>query len=109
VIGQFVDIVVFNRLRHKDWWRAPFAAGLAGSTVDTAIFFPLAFSAAFIWLEPGNDVSWATFSVPLLGFGPQVPLWASLAVADWGVKVLVDLFALMPFRAAIARYAPRTA
>ena len=107
--GQFVDVVVFDRMRRKAWWRAPFAAGLAGSSVDTAFFFPIAFSAGFIWLEPSNDVSWAAGPVPLLGLGPLVPLWASLAVADWGVKVLVDLFALMPFRAAIAKYATKPA
>jgi uncharacterized PurR-regulated membrane protein YhhQ (DUF165 family) len=75
--------------------------------LDTAIFFPLAFSAAFIWIEPGNDVSWATGSVALLGLGPMVPIWASLAVADWMVKILVDLLALMPFRLAIRKFAPK--
>lgn len=107
--GQLLDVALFDRLRRKAWWRAPFASGLAGSTIDTAIFFPLAFSAALIWIEPGNDVSWATAPVPLLGAGPLVPLWASLAVADWGVKLLVDVFALVPFRLAIARYAKLTA
>ena len=109
LVGQMLDVALFNRLRQLTWWRAPFASGLAGSTIDTAIFFPLAFSAAFLWLEPGNDVSWATGPVPLLGLGPVVPLWASLAVADWGIKILVDIFALMPFRLAIARYATKTA
>ena len=80
-----------------------------GSAVDTMIFFSLAFSAAFIWLEPANDVSWATGPVPLLGFGPEVPLWQSLALADFCVKVAVDLIALMPFRLAIAKYTSRTA
>jgi uncharacterized PurR-regulated membrane protein YhhQ (DUF165 family) len=72
--------------------------------VDTALFFTIAFSAMFIWIEPGNDVSWAIGAVPLLGLGPLVPLWASLAVADLIVKILVDLLALMPFRLAVARY-----
>jgi queuosine precursor transporter len=105
--GQLLDVAVFSRLRNLAWWRAPALAGLAGSTLDTAVFFTLAFSAMFIWIEPANDVSWATGAVPLLGAGPLVPLWASLAVADWIVKILVDLFALMPFRFAIARYAPK--
>jgi uncharacterized integral membrane protein (TIGR00697 family) len=104
LVGQMVDVNVFNGLRRTAWWRAPFVAGLAGSVVDTALFFTIAFSAMFIWIEPGNDVSWAIGAVPLLGLGPLVPLWASLAVADLIVKILVDLLALMPFRLAVARY-----
>jgi uncharacterized integral membrane protein (TIGR00697 family) len=103
-LSQMLDVTAFDRLRHGVWWRAPFVSGLLASSVDTAIFFTLAFSAMFIWIEPGNDVSWATGPVPLLGLGPLVPLWASLALADWGVKLLVDLVALMPFRLAVARY-----
>lgn len=98
LLAHLLDIVVFNRLRNLAWWRAPFFSTLIASALDTAIFFTLAFSAAFIWLEPANDVSWATAAVPLLGFGMAVPLWASLAVADFGVKVLVDICALLPFR-----------
>ena len=80
-----------------------------GSTFDTVLFFSIAFSSALIWLEPANDVSWAAESVPLLGLGPAVPLWVSLGMADWMVKVMVDLLALLPFRLAIARYAARLA
>lgn len=98
LLAHLLDILVFNRLRNLAWWRAPFFSTLIASALDTAIFFTLAFSAAFIWLEPANDVSWATAAVPLLGFGVAVPLWASLAVADFGVKVLVDICALLPFR-----------
>ncbi len=109
LVGQMLDVNLFNRLRQAAWWRAPLISGLLGSSMDTAIFFTIAFSAMFIWIEPGNDVSWATGPVPLLGLGPLVPLWVSLAMADWCVKVLVDLCALMPFRLAISRYATKTA
>lgn len=109
LVGQMLDVNLFNRLRQAAWWRAPLISGLLGSSMDTAIFFTIAFSAMFIWIEPGNDVSWATGPVPLLGLGPLVPLWVSLAMADWFVKVLVDLCALMPFRLAISRYATKTA
>ncbi len=104
-VSQMLDIHLFDRLRRSAWWRAPLLSGLIASSIDTAIFFTVAFSAALIWIEPSNDVSWATGPVPLLGFGALVPLWASLALADWGVKVLVDLFALMPFRLAIGKIA----
>lgn len=103
-LGQFLDIAVFNRLRSAAWWRAPFLSTLAGSAVDTAVFFTLAFSAAFIWVSPATDVSWALAPMPLLGVGPQVPFWVSLALADFVVKILVDLCALLPFRLVVAKY-----
>ncbi len=96
--AQLLDVSVFNRLRGGAWWRAPLASTLIGSSVDTAIFFTLAFSGALAFLEPANDVSWAGEVLPLLGLGPQVPLWVSLAVADWGVKLALAILALVPFR-----------
>ncbi len=109
LVGQLLDVTLFDRLRRSAWWRAPFLSTLLGSTADTMIFFTIAFSAAMVWLEPGNDVSWAGGQVPLLGFGMAVPLWVSLGMADWLVKVLIDLLALLPFRLAIAKYAARVA
>ncbi len=105
LIAQLLDVQVFDRLRRAAWWRAPFIGSFLGSCVDTALFFSIAFSATLIWLDPTSDVSWATEPVALLGFGPAVPLWVSLGAADFCVKVAVDLIALMPFRAAIAKYA----
>lgn len=109
LVGQLLDITVFDRLRRAAWWRAPFLSTLIGSAADTGIFFTIAFSAALIWIEPGNDVSWATKPVALLGAGPEVPLWVSLGVADFCVKLAVDVLALLPFRFAIAKYAARIA
>ncbi|MEO0991090.1 MAG: queuosine precursor transporter, partial [Pseudomonadota bacterium] len=70
--AQLLDVAIFNRLREGTWWRAPLASTLVGSTVDTALFFSIAFSAGLIFLEPGNDVSWANEALPLLGAGPVV-------------------------------------
>ena len=109
LIGQLLDVTVFDKLRRSAWWRAPFLGSFFGSSVDTVLFFTLAFSSAFIWLDPASDVSWAAAQVPLLGFGPEVPLWVSLGAADFCVKVAVDLIALIPFRLAIAKYTSRTA
>lgn len=108
LVGQLLDVAIFDRLRASAWWRAPFWSTLFGSTADTAIFFTIAFSAAFVWMEPSNDVSWAHDQIPLLGLGPVVPLWVSLGVADFLVKMLIDLCALLPFRLAIAKYAQKT-
>lgn len=107
--AQLLDIAVFNRLRHGSWWRAPLVSTLVSSTLDTAIFFTVAFSAALTWLDPANDVSWATAASPLLGLGPEAPFWVSLAVGDWLVKLLLALVALLPFRLAVAKLTARVA
>ncbi len=96
--AQLIDISIFNRLRSGRWWKAPVVSSVIGSTTDTALFFSIAFSGTLIWLEPGNDVSWAGEVLPLLGVGPMVPLWVSLAVADWMAKLALALLALVPFR-----------
>ncbi|WP_193140180.1 queuosine precursor transporter [Meridianimarinicoccus sp. MJW13] len=101
--AQLLDVAIFDRLRGGKWWRAPLASSLLGSSLDTALFFTIAFSASLVFLEPGNDVSWANEALPLLGVGPMVPLWVSLAVADWMVKLSLALLALVPFRAIVAR------
>jgi hypothetical protein len=106
LVAQLIDVAVFDRLRGAGgWWRAPLLSTLVGASLDTALFFTIAFSAGLAWIEPGNDVSWAGGAVPLLGAGPAAPLWVSLAVADWGVKLGLALVALVPFRLAVRRLA----
>ena len=101
--AQLLDVAIFDRLRRGSWWRAPLISSLAGSALDTALFFTIAFSAALVWIEPGVDTGWAIEAVPLLGVGPAVPLWVSLGAADFLVKVALALVALLPFRVAIGR------
>jgi uncharacterized integral membrane protein (TIGR00697 family) len=107
--AQLLDIAVFNRLRQGSWWRAPLISTLLSSTLDTIIFFTVAFSAALAVLEPSNDVSWATGPMPLLGLGPEAPFWVSLAVGDWLVKLVLAAVALLPFRLAVAKLAAKVA
>ena len=107
--AQLLDVTLFDRLRGSAWWRAPFISTLVGSTLDTALFFGIAFSAALIWLEPGNDVSWATAPQALLGSGPILPFWVSLAVADWCAKITLAIVALLPFRLAVAKLTAKVA
>jgi len=103
LVAQLLDITLFDRLRASAWWRAPLISTVVGSTLDTAIFFSVAFSATLIWLEPGNDVSWAGAATPLLGLGPDAPFWVSLAVADLCTKLGIAVLALMPFRLIVAK------
>ncbi len=44
VIGQILDVFVFNKLRqHKQWWHAPLASAIFGNLMDTITFFTIAF------------------------------------------------------------------
>lgn len=106
--AQLLDIAVFDRLRGGAWWRAPVVSSLIGGSVDTGLFFTIAFSASLSVLEPGNDVGWAGEALPLLGMGPVVPLWVSLAVADWLVKLVLAILALVPFRIIVGSLSGRT-
>jgi len=101
--AQLLDVSIFSALRDGRWWTAPLVSTLIGSTVDTAIFFTVAFSSAFTFLHPATDVSWAAEMLPILGAGPLAPLWVSLAIADWSVKLSLALLALVPFRIITAR------
>ncbi|WP_435164930.1 queuosine precursor transporter [Falsirhodobacter sp. 1013] len=102
-VSQMLDVFVFDRLRHASWWRAPAISTLLGSTLDTALFFTIAFSAWLTVLHPATDVAWANELVPLLGTGPALPLWMSLAAADWCVKIVLAIVALLPFRMIVRR------
>lgn len=99
LIAQLLDVAIFARLRDGAWWRAPLASTLIGSTIDTALFFIIAFG-GFLSFGANADaeVSWALDVMPFLTFGAELPLWVSLAVADWGVKLAIALVALIPFR-----------
>ena len=105
LIAQLLDVAIFARLRDGVWWRAPLTSTLIGSTVDTALFFTIAF-AGFLSFGAGPDaeVSWAQDAAPFLTIGGDAPLWVTLAVADWGVKIAVALIALIPFRLIVRRH-----
>ena len=107
--AQMLDVAIFDRMRQHGWWKPPLVSTLLGASVDTALFFTIAFSGALSFLEPGNDVSWAGEMLPLLGIGPVVPLWVSLATADWLVKLSLAFVALVPFRLIVARISARVA
>ncbi|WP_321830808.1 queuosine precursor transporter [Thalassovita sp.] len=108
LVAQLTDVAIFNRLREGAWWRAPLASTLIGSSLDTAIFFTIAFSGALTFIEPVNDVSWAGEMLPMLGAGPVAPLWVSLGFADWLVKLSLALLALVPFRIIVGSLTART-
>ena len=75
VVGQVLDVLVFQRLRQLRWYVAPLASSLLASLFDTVIFYAIAFG--------------------ILGSLGYMSV-------DFGVKVLVALIALLPFRLLIA-------
>ena len=109
LVAQMLDAQIFERLRSGSWWRAPLASTLIGSALDTFLFFSISFSTVFNGLETANIPDWAQGAVPLLGSGPEMPLWASLALADWMVKLALSLIALVPFRILVLYLVERSA
>ena len=69
VLGQLLDIQVFDRIRQKSalWWLAPAASAVVGQWFDTAAFFSIAFwhsSDAFMaanWVE----IAWVDYAIKL--------------------------------------------
>ena len=106
LLAQLLDVWLFDRLRHRAWWQAPFLSSLVGSALDTALFFSIAFAAV---LPPDANSTWANEAAPLLGAGPLAPLWVSLALADWMVKLGLAALALVPFRVLVRKILSRPA
>ena len=105
LVGQLLDISVFNQLRRTSWWKAPLLGSMLGSVIDTVIFFSLSFAPAFSLLGPNDDfaIGWA----PLLGvFHTEAPRWISWAMGDLTVKVLAGLVLLMPYGALMSVLKP---
>ena len=79
--AQLLDIQIFDRLRKKQWFVAPLTSSLIGSTIDTFLFFSISF------------------------YGTGVP-WVTLSLGDLGVKIIVALIMLIPFRMLLKIFKP---
>ncbi|MDH4440023.1 MAG: queuosine precursor transporter [Rhizobium sp.] len=98
LVGQLLDITVFNRLRRQSWWKAPLMGSLIGSALDTVIFFSLSFAPAFGLLGPNDE--FAIAAAPILGvMTAEAPRWISWAIADFSVKMLIGIIMLLPYGA----------
>ena len=84
LLKRVLDISVFNKLRHSRWWRAPLAATALAAVLDTTVFWSVAFA--------GEDLPWITW-----------------ALGDLGVKLLMAVCLLLPFRLLIGRHAQTNA
>ena len=45
LVAQLLDVQIFDNLRNKIWYIAPFTSSIIGSTVDTFLFFSISFYA----------------------------------------------------------------
>ncbi len=77
VVGQVLDIFVFQRYRaNSSWWLAPLMSTTVGNIVDTVIFFAIAFyhcSNPFLsqhWTEIAVVDMFFKFSISLIAFVP---------------------------------------
>jgi len=108
LVAQLVDVSVFNRLREGSWWRAPLASTLIGSTLDTALFFFIAFSgAASAVLGMDHNTEFFNEVVPT-PFGMDLTRWIGTATVDWCVKLSIALIALIPFRMVVTKLSHRS-
>jgi uncharacterized integral membrane protein (TIGR00697 family) len=82
IIGQMMDIAIFDKLRTATWWKAPTISSFFGSISDTAIFFSLAFA------------------------GSSLP-WVNWALGDFSMKILMVAMLLYPFRLMVNFYPTR--
>ncbi len=77
VVGQLLDVLVFQRYRkHEAWWLAPALSSTVGNLVDTILFFSIAFYHC---------------SHPFLS-----QHWPEIAAVDIGFKVLISLVGFVP-------------
>lgn len=97
LIAHLIDAGIFDRLRESSWWKAPFISTLIGSAVDTVIFFGLAFAPIFAGVDVFFGTEDGSLGFPASIFGVAMPLWASLLIGDFIIKVGVGLVALVPY------------
>ena len=74
--AQLLDIKIFDILRKQIWYIPPLISSIISSTIDTLLFFSIAFYA--------TEMNWVT-----------------LAFGDLCVKILVAISMLLPFRLVI--------
>ncbi|RLM26748.1 hypothetical protein BIY29_04950 [Brenneria alni] len=77
VLGQILDVHVFNRLRqHNAWWVAPAVSTVLGNFSDTLAFFFIAFYRSTDPFMAAN--------------------WVEIALVDYTFKLLISLIFFLP-------------
>ncbi|GAA5178196.1 MULTISPECIES: 7-cyano-7-deazaguanine/7-aminomethyl-7-deazaguanine transporter [Halomonadaceae] len=96
VIGQLLDIQVFDRLRRNArWWVAPALSTVVGNLADTFVFFSVAFHNGPDAFMAGHwvGIAWVDYavklSISLLLFLPMYGLllgWLTRRLLSWGAQ-----------------------
>ena len=81
IVAQLLDVQIFDKLRKRKWFIAPLTSSLIGSTIDTFLFFSIAF------------------------YATGIP-WFTLSLGDLAVKIFVALMMLIPFRLLLSSLKP---
>lgn len=85
LLGQILDVQVFNRLRKlKQWWIAPTCSTLVGNALDTVAFFAIAF-------YQSTDPFMAEH-------------WQEIALVDYGFKLVISLGLFVPMYGVMLNY-----
>ncbi|PNH88643.1 hypothetical protein C1M56_09815 [Vibrio diazotrophicus] len=85
LLGQIMDVSVFNRLRQmKQWWVAPTASTLFGNALDTIAFFGIAF-----YQSPDPFMA---------------EHWTEIALVDYGFKLVISLGLFVPMYGVLLNY-----
>ena len=84
MIGQLLDIQVFDRLRRiKAWWIAPSLSTVLGNLADTFAFFSVAF--------------WHS-SNPFMA-----EHWVEIATVDYAIKLIISMLLFLPLYGVLLR------
>jgi len=75
LVAQMLDVSVFDRMRGGVWWKAPLVSSIIAGTVDSVLFWTLAF------------------------YGSDFAGWWNYGLVDWAVKLSITVAMLVPFRA----------
>ena len=77
VVGQLLDITIFNKLRNKkNWWIAPAMSTMIGGLIDTVIFFGIAFYKSTDEFMAAN--------------------WPEIATVDYAFKLFISILLFVP-------------
>lgn len=93
VLGQLLDVQVFDRLRAlKAWWVAPAVSTVVGNLADTFAFFSIAFHASPDPFMAANwpEIAWVDYVIKLgISLAFFLPLYGVLL--GWLSRRLVDV------------------
>ncbi|WP_085165655.1 7-cyano-7-deazaguanine/7-aminomethyl-7-deazaguanine transporter [Gilliamella bombi] len=85
LVGQLMDITVFNYLRkNRSWWVAPTASAIFGNGIDTIVFFAIAF-------YQSNDEFMANH-------------WIEISLMDYSFKILICGLFFLPLYGVILNF-----